>query len=163
MMKFCNRCAGALSEEIPEGDNRIRYVCQQCGHIYYRNPKVIVGCIPVWEEKILLCKRNIEPRLGLWTIPAGFLELGETMPEGAKRETFEESMAEVEITDHFGIYDIPHIGQIYSIYLARMLSNKFSTTPESSEVSLFHPADIPWDQIAFEVIQTTLREYLDQA
>ena len=161
MMNFCNRCAGALSEEVPEGDNRPRHVCQECEHIHYQNPRVIVGCIPLWEGKILLCKRNIEPKFGLWTLPAGFLELGETMAEGALRETYEESMAKVEIVEHFGMYDITRVGQIYSIYLAKMLSADFSPTPESSEVGLFDPEDIPWDELAFEVIKTTLKEFIE--
>lgn len=162
MMNFSNRCAGALSAEIPAGDNRVRHVCQECGQIHYQNPRVIVGCIPVWQEKILLCRRNIEPKSGLWTLPAGFLELGETMQEGAFRETYEESLAEVEISELFGLYDIPHIGQVYSIYLAKMLSDSFGETPESSEVALFAIDEIPWDEIAFEVIKTTLREYIEQ-
>jgi ADP-ribose pyrophosphatase YjhB (NUDIX family) len=160
MMKFCNRCAGELTTKIPSGDNLPRHVCQTCEHIHYQNPRVIVGCIPVWQEKILLCRRNIEPKFGLWTLPAGFLELGETMEQGALRETYEESRAEVAISHHFGIYDIPHVGQIYSIYAAKMLTDKFSTTPESSEVALFSKNEIPWNEIAFEVIRTTLREYI---
>jgi ADP-ribose pyrophosphatase YjhB (NUDIX family) len=162
MMNFCNRCAGALTTKIPSGDNLPRHICQECEHIHYQNPRVIVGCIPVWQDQVLLCRRNIEPKFGLWTLPAGFLELGETMEQGALRETFEESMAEVEITELFGLYDIPHIGQIYSIYSANMLSDKFSTTAESSEVALFNADEIPWDEIAFEVIKTALQEYLDQ-
>lgn len=162
MMNFCNRCAGPLSSEIPEGDNRTRDVCQKCGEIHYQNPKVIVGCIPIWQGKILLCRRNIEPKFGLWTLPAGFLEVGETMEEGALRETYEESLAEVELTELFGLYDIPHIGQVYSIYLAKMTSDKFGITPESSEVQLFSPEHIPWDEIAFDVIKSALREYIER-
>ena len=163
MMNFCNRCAGPLCYEIPEGDNRKRNVCQECGDIHYQNPKVIVGCIPVWQGKILLCRRNIEPKFGLWTLPAGFLEVGETMAEGALRETYEESLAEVELKELFGLYDIPHIGQVYSIYLARMTSEKFGITPESSEVRLFSPEDIPWDDIAFDVIKSALQEYIERS
>lgn len=163
MMNFCNRCAGELSEKIPAGDNRHRHVCQQCEHIHYENPRVIVGCIPIWQDRVLLCKRNIEPRHGFWTLPAGFLELGETMQQGAIRETYEESMAKVEVTGLFGIYDIPHIGQVYSIYSANMLSETFAPTPESSEVDLFSFEEIPWDEIAFDVIKTTLREYIETA
>ena len=161
MMNFCSSCAGALISEIPTGDNRFRHVCLNCGHIHYLNPRVIVGCIAVWGGKILLCRRNIEPKFGLWTIPAGFLELGETMEEGALRETYEESLAKVEITDLFGLYDIPHIGQVYSIYSANMLTSHYGTTPESSEVALFSEEEIPWDAIAFEVITTALREYFE--
>ena len=110
MINFCNLCGGELSSLIPEGDNRARHVCDKCEHIQYQNPKVIVGCIPLWQDRILLCRRNIEPRFGYWTVPAGFLELDETMAEGAKRETREESLAEVEISHLHGLYDTPHIG-----------------------------------------------------
>lgn len=162
MMNFCNRCGGALREEIPTGDNRLRHVCQNCEHIHYLNPRVIVGCIPVWQEKILLCRRNIEPQSGLWTLPAGFLELGETMEQGAMRETLEESQAKVEISHMFGIYDIPHIGQVYTIYAAKMLNGHFGVTAESSEVALFSADQIPWDSIAFEVIKQVLQEFTEQ-
>ncbi len=162
MMNFCNLCGGTLSTLVPEGDNRIRHVCGQCEHIHYQNPRVIVGCIPIWQNKILLCKRNIEPRLGYWTVPAGFLELEETMAEGAQRETYEESLARVNITYLHGLYDIPHIGQVYSLYMAEMENAEFGITPESSEVALFDAADIPWEDIAFKVVKLALEQYLQE-
>ena len=161
-MKFCTLCGGEVDQQIPEGDNRLRHVCKDCGHIHYQNPRVIVGCIPTWQGKILLCRRNIEPQLGLWTVPAGFLELDETMAEGAARETYEESLAEVEITHLHGLYDIPHIGQIYALYAAEMKNPKFGVTSESSEVALFDVEDIPWDQIAFKVVAKALKQYIEQ-
>jgi ADP-ribose pyrophosphatase YjhB (NUDIX family) len=162
MINFCNLCGGELSSLIPEGDNRARHVCDKCEHIQYQNPKVIVGCIPLWQDRILLCRRNIEPRFGYWTVPAGFLELDETMAEGAKRETREESLAEVEISHLHGLYDTPHIGQVYALYLAQMKSADFGATPESSEVELFIPEDIPWDDIAFKVVKVALQQFIQQ-
>lgn len=161
MMNFCNLCAGALRTEVPAGDNMERRVCSQCGHVHYINPKVIVGTIPIWQDRVLLCRRNIEPRLGLWTIPAGFLEMGESMAEGALRETIEESRAAVKIRQLHGTYDITRIGQIYVIYLADMLSDHCEPTPESSEVKLFERDQIPWDQLAFKVVNHALRQFFE--
>lgn len=160
-MNFCNLCSGAVEQKIPDGDNRLRYVCKDCGNIHYQNPRVIVGCIPIWQEKILLCRRNIEPQFGLWTVPAGFLELDETMAEGAERETYEEALAEVEISHLHGLYDIPHIGQIYALYIAHMTKADFGITSESSEVALFDVSEIPWDQIAFKIVGKALKQYIE--
>ena len=121
-----------------------------------------MGCLPIWENQILLCRRNIEPQFGLWTVPAGFLELDETMETGAKRETYEESLAEVEISHLHGLYDIPHIGQIYALYMAKMTSPEFGVTSESSEVALFELTEIPWDEIAFKVVKTALQQYVNR-
>lgn len=147
---------------IPKGDHRFRFVCSSCQTIFYHNPKVIAGCIVTYNDQILLCKRAIKPRLGLWTIPAGFLENDETSAEGAKRETFEESLASVENLELFCLYNIPHISQIYIIYRALMLKPEFSPTLESSEVSLFFEKDIPWENIAFPVVTAALQHYFRQ-
>lgn len=158
-MNYCSYCAGQLILQVPAGDNRQRYVCIHCEQIYYSNPKVVTGCLIEHENQILLCKRNIEPRKGLWTLPAGFLENNETCEEGAIRETKEETQADVEVQQLFLIYDIPHISQIYMIYLAQMKQVQFGPTLESSEVKLFSQAEIPWDDIAFPVIDKTLKHF----
>lgn len=162
MLNFCNLCAAPLTSLVPEGDNMERRVCTGCGHVHYVNPRTIVGTIPIWQGKVLLCKRNIEPRLGYWTVPAGFLEMHETMAEGAIRETIEESRAAVKIRHLHGLYDIPRIGQIYALYLADMQSDHCEPTTESSEVKLFSEAEIPWDQIAFKVVTRALRQYFGE-
>ncbi|VAW77369.1 MutT/Nudix family protein [hydrothermal vent metagenome] len=161
-MKFCSNCATPVISRIPEDDHRHRFVCPSCESIFYHNPKVITGCIVSYNDQILLCRRAIEPRLGLWTIPAGFLENDETSDEGAKRETFEESLAEVQDLELFCLYNIPHISQIYMIYRARMLKSEYSPTPESSEVSLFSEQDIPWHDLAFPVVTAALQHFFKQ-
>ncbi len=134
---------------VPDGDTHERLVCPDCGYIAYDNPKIVAGAVCVWEDRILLCRRAIEPRLGHWTIPAGFMELGETIAEGAAREVWEEACARVDIGDLLGIYEIPHISQIYMIYRARMTAPDFAPSAESSHVALFAWDDIPWDDLAF--------------
>ncbi len=151
--------AGPYVEMIPNGDNRPRMVCLDCGFIHYDNPKVVAGAVCVWEEKFLLCRRSIEPRKGYWTVPAGFLELGETIADGAAREVWEEAQAEVEVDQLLGIFEIPRINQIYILYKARMLNPKFSAGPESMEVELFSWDEIPWEDIAFPAIKWSLERY----
>lgn len=159
-MKFCGLCGSNVKQSIPQGDNRERFVCQSCGEIHYQNPKNVVGTIPLWQDKILLCRRAIEPRRGLWTLPAGFLELDETTAEGAQRETFEEAGAEIQIGPLFSILNVAHIGQVHWFYLAQMTSAAYSpVTSESLEVALFEEAQIPWDEIAFLTVRTTLQRY----
>ncbi|EPG64870.1 NUDIX hydrolase [Leptospira wolffii] len=162
-MKFCSICGSSVSLKIPEGDSLPRYVCDSCGTIHYQNPKVIVGTIPVWEGKILLCKRAIEPRKGYWTLPAGFLENKETVEEGAARETEEEANAKIDILRLHSVYSIPHISQIYMFFLANLIDGTFSTSPESEEVKLFHPHEIPWDEIAFASVTFALKRYTEKA
>ncbi len=160
-MKYCTICGGPLEIKVPEGDNMERHVCPSCGEIHYQNPRMIVGCLPIWNEKILLCKRAIEPCYGKWTIPAGFMELGERVEEGALRETREEANARVEIIRLQTVYSIPHINQVYLLFLARLLDLDFSPGSETLETRLFLHDEIPWDEIAFSAVQFSLHNYLD--
>jgi ADP-ribose pyrophosphatase YjhB (NUDIX family) len=158
-MNFCSNCGDALILSTPPGDDRPRYLCNSCGTIHYQNPKVVVGCIPEKEEKILLCRRAIEPRSGKWTLPAGYLENGETVAQGAERETYEEAGANIEIFAPYALFNICHVNQIYLIFRGRLIDDEIKAGSESSEVRLFAEEDIPWDQIAFTVIEATLRQY----
>ncbi|EKS02188.1 NUDIX domain protein [Leptospira mayottensis 200901122] len=160
-MKYCSSCGSSVVYKIPEGDNRSRYVCDNCGTIHYQNPKIVVGSIPIWENRILLCKRAIEPRKGYWTLPAGFLENRETVEEGAVRETQEEANAEIRIVGLQSIYSIPHISQIYMFFLADLVDGRFSVSLESEEVKLFSINEIPWEELAFSSVYFALREYVD--
>ncbi|PJZ58707.1 NUDIX hydrolase [Leptospira barantonii] len=160
-MKFCSSCGSSVTYKIPEGDNRSRHICDNCGTIHYQNPKVVVGSIPVWEERILLCKRAIEPRKGYWTLPAGFLENRETVEEGAARETLEEANAEIKIVGLQSVYSIPHISQIYMFFLADLVDGKFSVSSESEEVKLFAVNEIPWEELAFTSVYFALKKYVD--
>ena len=160
-MRFCPNCGHAVNMSIPAGDNRPRAVCPQCDHIDYDNPRVITGTIPLFEDKVLLCRRNIEPRLGYWTLPAGFMENQETTREGALRETLEESGSEAICLQAFSMISIPHINQVHLFYLARLPRADFHPTPESSEVALFELADIPWDELAFSSVSTTLKLFIE--
>jgi ADP-ribose pyrophosphatase YjhB (NUDIX family) len=158
-MKFCSQCGDKVEISIPEGDNRPRHVCPTCGTIHYQNPKVVVGSIPVWEDRVLLCRRAIEPRYGLWTLPAGFMENGETSQQGAARETLEEACARVDIEGLYTLFNLPHINQIYLLYRSRLLNLEFAAGEESLEVALFQEHEIPWEEIAFPVIRESLRLY----
>jgi len=161
-VNYCSHCGSAqLNFSIPEGDNRARYVCQQCHTIHYQNPKLVVGCLPVFEDKILICKRAIEPRYGLWNLPAGYLENNETVEQGAIRETREEAHANVEIIRLHSIYNLPHINQVYLHFLARLKNHEFSCGTESLEVRLFTPEQIPWSQMAFSSSTFALKKYLE--
>lgn len=159
-MKYCSDCAAPLRVEVPAGDNMPRKVCPSCGAIHYRNPRVIVGAICEYEGQLLLCRRDIEPRRGFWTFPAGFLEVGETTAEGAARETFEESGAKVEIEDLCAIINVPYIAQVYMSYRARMTNPHHHVTPESSETCLIAPEDVPWDDLAFPTIWHSLKFWM---
>lgn len=158
-MNFCNHCGQNVSLSIPVGDNLPRYVCQQCGMIHYQNPKIVTGCIPEWEDKILLCRRGIEPRHGLWTLPAGFMENNETTEQAAARETLEETRSDVDIDSLYALFNIPHISQVYLIFRASMQVPKYGPTSESLEVELFAENEIPWDAIAFPVVTEILERY----
>jgi len=159
-MNFCPQCGGPIALKVPVDDDRPRHVCASCGAIHYQNPKLVVGCIPVWEDRILMCRRDIQPCKGLWTLPAGFLENGETSADGARRETLEETGATVSDLMPYLMVDIVHIHQIYLMFCCRLLAPDFHPTRESSEVRLFHEDDIPWDDIAFKVVEKTLSYYL---
>jgi len=158
-MKFCSNCGAAVALKIPAGDTLPRHVCDACSTIHYQNPKMIVGCIAEWENRILLCRRAIEPRLGLWTVPAGFMENGETTAQGAARETLEEANARVEVGPLYAMYNIPHINQVYILFRARLLDLDFSAGTESLEVQLFNEKDVPWESIAFATVRNTLHHY----
>jgi ADP-ribose pyrophosphatase YjhB (NUDIX family) len=158
-MNFCSHCGGSVSLTVPSGDTLPRYVCPNCSTIHYQNPKMVVGTIPEWEDKILLCRRAIEPKHGLWTLPAGFMENHETTAEGAARETWEEALARVEIGDLYTLYNLPHISQVYLLFRARLLNLDFGPGTESLEVALFDEADIPWDALAFRTVEATLKAY----
>lgn len=161
-MKFCSSCSASVVLQIPEGDTLPRFVCSTCHTIHYQNPKIIVGCIPEWEDKILLCRRAIAPRQGKWTVPAGFMENNETLAEAAVRETLEEANARVEIGDLYAVYSLPHISQVYLLFRARLLDLNFFPGIESLEVNLFAEHEIPWNEIAFRVIHDPLKHYLEE-
>ena len=159
-MKFCSSCGSAgIALRVPEGDNVPRYVCAACGTIHYQNPKVVVGCLPEWEGRVLLCRRAIEPRHGLWTLPAGFLENAETIIAGAARETLEEANARVEIGGIYTVISLPHINQVYVMFRARLVDLDFGPGPESLEARLFDESEVPWEQLAFRTITRTLRNF----
>jgi len=159
-MKFCSTCGSPRVElRVPEGDTHARHVCAECGHIHYLNPKVVVGCLPEWGERILLCRRAIEPRHGLWTLPAGFLENGESVVAGAARETLEEANARVEMGELYSLISLPHIGQVYMMFRAKLVDLDFGPGPESLEVRLFEEHEVPWETLAFRTIGRTLRNY----
>jgi ADP-ribose pyrophosphatase YjhB (NUDIX family) len=159
-MKFCSECAHPVALAIPEGDNRPRHVCSQCGTIHYQNPKNVMGTIPVWEHEgqlqVLLCRRAIEPRYGYWTLPAGFMENGETTGEAAARETEEEAGANIELGPLFALLNVAHVHQVHMFYLARLVDLDFHPGEESLEVQLFSESEIPWDDLAFPTIRKTL-------
>ena len=159
-MRFCSDCgAGDIALKIPEGDDRHRFVCGACGTIHYQNPKVIVGCLPEWEGRVLLCRRAIEPRYGTWTLPGGFLENAESVPDGAMRETLEEAGARVAGCELYTVISLPYINQVYMMFRARLTDLDFSPGTESLEVRLFEEHEVPWEQLAFRTIARTLRSY----
>ena len=160
-INFCSHCGAKVEQRIPSGETLLRAVCPDCGIIHYQNPKIVAGCIPEWEGQILLCRRAIEPRLGYWTFPAGFMELGESTEEAAMRETLEEANASVIIHSLFGIFSLPHVSQVYVIYRAALQDPEFRPGEESLETQLISLEKIPWEQLAFPVIVGTLRRYVE--
>ncbi len=160
-MNFCSECGSTVMLRVPAGDHLPRHVCPGCGTIHYQNPKMVVGCLPEWEDKVLLCRRAIEPKYGLWTLPAGFMENGETTLEGAARETWEEAGARIEVGGLYTLYNLPHINQVYLMFRARLLDLDFKPGIESLETRLFSEAEIPWDEIAFRTIRATLKQYFE--
>ena len=160
-IKHCRACGGEVRYATPADDNRDRATCTVCTTIHYENPLNVVGTLPVWQDKVLLCRRNIEPRRGLWTLPAGFMELGETAAEGALRETIEEAGARVEMQSLFTMIDVVRVGQVHLFYRARLLDIDFAPGPETIEAGLFDEAEIPWDEIAFRTTKKTLELFFE--
>lgn len=162
-MKYCSNCGQPVTLKIPEDDNLPRHVCDHCQTIHYQNPKVIAGCLPIWKDndgdQVLLCRRAIEPRKGLWTLPAGFMENAETLEQAAARESVEEANANIDELKLYTLISLPHINQIYIMYLAQLRDQKFHPGVESLEVQLFHEHEIPWDNLAFHTIHFTLEQY----
>jgi ADP-ribose pyrophosphatase YjhB (NUDIX family) len=160
-MKFCSDCGQPVTLRTPEGDHVPRFVCDACGTVHYQNPKLVVGCVPEYEGRILLCRRAIEPRSGFWTIPAGFMENGETTQEGARRESLEEALADVEIGSLLAVVHVLHADQVHVMFRARLPEPKFGVGIESLEVQLYDEADVPWAEIAFRSVDFALRKYFD--
>jgi len=160
-VKFCSECGGVCQQQIPDDDNRMRSVCRQCHMIHYENPKIICGCLPIFENKVLLCKRAIEPRLGLWTLPAGFMENQETLQEGAQRETWEEAHAKVDNISLYTVFNIPSINQVYMLFKGDLVDGKHAVGTESLATQLYEEEAIPWKEIAFLAIKKTLIHYFE--
>jgi ADP-ribose pyrophosphatase YjhB (NUDIX family) len=160
-IKHCKVCGAAVEYQVPADDNRERAVCAACGTIHYENPLNVVGTVPVWQDQVLLCRRNIEPRRGLWTLPAGFMELGETTAAGALRETIEEAGAKVEMGGLFTVLNVVHVGQVHLFYLAWLQDTRFDPGPETIEAQLFREHEVPWDELAFRTTRETLLRYFE--
>ncbi len=160
-MNFCSHCGSdALAYKIPPGDQLPRYICTQCDRVHYQNPKMVTGAIPVLGDKILLARRGIEPRKGFWNLPCGFLELNETLEEGAVREVKEETGVDISLSYLHTVYNLPHANQVYIIFLAQVLNQNFTVNTESTEIKLFDFQDIPWDEIAFSSNTFAIKGYL---
>ena len=160
-MNFCTQCGSRVATRVPPGDHLSRFVCDACGIIHYQNPRIVVGCVPEFEGRILLCKRAIEPRRGYWTIPAGFMENGETLQQGAARESHEEALADVTIGSLLSIVHVLHAQQVHVFFRATLPTADYGPGTESLEVELVRPEDIPWADIAFPSTEYTLRRYLE--
>jgi ADP-ribose pyrophosphatase YjhB (NUDIX family) len=159
-IKHCRECGTAVVYRLPDdGDTKERAICPACHTVHYQNPLNVVGTVPHWGDKVLLCKRNIEPRWGKWTLPAGFMELGETTAEGAARETDEEAGAQFELQGLFSLLNVTRVGQVHLFYRARLLSDHFKPGIETIEARLFTEDEIPWDEIAFRTVKETLERY----
>ena len=159
-IRHCRQCGTAVEHRIPDdGDTKLRAVCPSCHTIHYVNPLNVVGTIPVWGDKVLLCKRNIEPRKGKWTLPAGFMELGETTAEGAARETTEEAGAQFAMEGIFSLINVSRVGQVHVFYRAQLLSDVFAPGTETQEAQLFDETSIPWEELAFRTVKETLEHF----
>jgi ADP-ribose pyrophosphatase YjhB (NUDIX family) len=158
-MKFCANCGAAVVKRVPPGDTLPRWVCDACGEIHYQNPKLVVGTVPEHEGRLLLCRRAIEPRYGYWTLPAGFMENGETVMQAALRETLEEAGAYVDVGAPYSMISVPYVNQVHVFYLARLRGVEFKPGEETLEVAMFSEAEIPWDQVAFRTVAATLRHW----
>jgi len=160
-VKYCSNCGQPVTLLVPEGDHRERHVCTACGIVHYQNPKIVAGCVPEYQGRILLCRRAIEPRLGFWTIPAGFMENGETTQDAARRESIEEALAHVNIGSLLAVVHVLHANQVHIMFRASLEQPEFGVGAESLEVRLYDEADIPWQDIAFRSVDFALRRYLD--
>ncbi|WP_321350838.1 NUDIX hydrolase [Halopseudomonas oceani] len=158
-MKFCSECGQGVTARVPDGDTRSRFVCDHCQTIHYQNPRIVAGCLAVHGQQVLLCRRAIEPRRGYWTLPAGFMENGETTEEAALRETWEEARARLQQQELYMLFNLPHINQVYMFFRGDLADLDFSAGEESLEVRLFHEHEIPWDELAFPTIGKTLKQY----
>lgn len=161
-MKFCSACGAEVAFRIPPGDNRERHVCDACDTVHYQNPTIVAGCIAHWQDRILLCRRAIEPRYGLWTLPAGFMERGESTLQAAAREAEEEACATIDGLTLYGIYNMIHISQVYVIFRGELRGGQAGAGEESLEVALYGENEIPWDDLAFPVVRETLERYLEE-
>jgi ADP-ribose pyrophosphatase YjhB (NUDIX family) len=160
-VNYCSNCGKPVVVRVPKGDTLPRYVCDHCDAIHYQNPRIVAGCVPVWEDRILLCKRAIEPQFGKWTLPAGFMENGETVQQAAARETMEEALAKVDNIQLFGMFDIPHVNQVYVMFRAQMPEREFAPGAESLSCELLTEEQIPWTEIAFPVVDLTLKLFFE--
>ena len=160
-IRHCKACGAATEYRIPADDNRERATCTGCGAVHYENPLNVVGTVPAWQDQVLLCRRNIEPRHGFWTLPAGFMELGETAAEGALRETVEEAGAHIELGPLFTFLNVVRVGQLHLYFRARLLDTDFAPGPETIEAQLFREDEIPWDELAFRTVRETLKHYVE--
>lgn len=158
-MAYCTQCAHPLIEEIPPGDDRVRGVCPECGYIHYQNPRLVVGSVIDRDGKVLLCRRSIEPRYGLWTVPAGYMETGETVADAARREAHEEACANIDIIAPYALLNLTFVSQVYFMFRARLPDGKFAAGHESLDARLFDEHEIPWDDLAFSSVRETLRLY----
>jgi ADP-ribose pyrophosphatase YjhB (NUDIX family) len=158
---FCSQCGHAATQKVPEGDNRLRDLCENCGAIHYQNPRMVVGTLPVCGDKILLCLRAIEPRANTWTLPAGFMELAETTAQGALRETLEEAGVTVALGQLYTVIDIPAVDQVHIYYLAHAKDESVDPGPESLDARYFAIEDIPWDNLSFRSVSTSLQHFID--
>lgn len=158
-MKFCSECGQSVTARVPDGDTRSRFVCDHCQTIHYQNPRIVAGCLAVHGQQVLLCRRAIEPRRGYWTLPAGFMENGETTEEAALRETWEEARATLQQQELYMLFNLPHINQVYMFFRGDLADLDFSAGEESLEVKLFHEHEIPWDELAFPTVGKTLKQY----
>jgi len=158
-MKYCSNCGARVTSRIPSGDDRPRFVCDACQSIHYENPKIVVGSIPERGDRILLCRRAIKPRLGKWTLPAGYLENGESLVEAAKREAYEEARARLTDLTPYALFNLTFVNQVYVIFRCRLVDHDYRPGAESSEVRLLAEHEIPWDQMAFSSIRETLKRY----
>ena len=159
-MKFCSNCAAPLARRVPPGDSLLRWLCDACGTIHYENPKLVVGAVPEWNGRLLLCRRAIEPRYGYWTLPAGYMENDETAGEAALRETLEEAGARIELLEPFSMVSVPRVNQVHLFYRARLLDLEFKPGEESLDVALFEEDELPWKDIAFRTVGLTLKHWL---